>query len=629
MRLQAVALALLALLPLAASLQEEGATWVLVRYAGPVAAEDRDILFAHADVVADPVPPFGYLAKLSWSDRAALTAREAVADIVQVPLAGKLSRDLAPQTRDVRVLVFPGDDAVALAARVRHAGAASAVAHPALDLVDVGLGALTPHDLAALAEVRWIEPLRDRAELDNARASSLVQSGALEAWTLHDRGVNGSSQIVAYCDTGLDTDAPLALAPGRTVHEMFADPAMPLAYNVPSPLHRKVALYYSPVDAGGLRGDFDDPDAHGTHVAGTIAGDAGAWGERDGHDGVAFAARLAVCDVANSRGFHVLADYSGYWAPAYDVGARVHSNSWGTSGDSNEYSLVARQHDAYAWKHRDFLILRSAGNTGPDGFLRPEALAKNVLAIGATANEPGGAVWGFSGRGPASDGRIKPDLVAPGDCLTSASIASPTAYVCVRGTSQATPVVAGAAALIRDHFAKGFYPSGSSTPADARHVSSALVRAVLVASAQPVAAASPDGSEGWGQPRLERALAYEGGSVSLFVHDEETPLETDEAWTTTIDVAEGASLRVVLAWTDHPASPGAPVALVNDLDLELVAPGGAVLLGNADLAAPDRTNVIERAVLTDAAPGTYTLRVRGWNVPMGPQPFGLVAAVLV
>lgn len=617
----ALALALVLLSPLAPPSGPSAHAWQIIEYEGPISQAEQAHLRAVVADVLDFTPPFGYLVRLSPEAREELAARSAVVGIRDVPPASKTSADLTPEVERVRILLFPDAEPARVAAELQREGAAAFVVGGSM--LDVTLSRVPWTRLAARDDVRWIEPLRDRAMLDNARASSIVQGGTNDAWPIHELGVNGSSQIVAYCDTGLNTDAPQALGVGRTVHEMFADPLVPILQNAPSDLHRKVALYYSPIDAKGLRGDLDDEDGHGTHVAGTLAGDAGSWGARDGNDGVAYAARLAVCDAANDRGFQLLADYSGYWQPAYDAGARVHSNSWGTS-PSDEYGLAARQHDAYAWEHRDFLIIRSMGNSGTDGLMRAEAAAKSVLAIGATTNDAENEiVESFSSRGPAGDGRIKPDLVAPGRCVTSAGIASPTAYVCLSGTSQATPAVAGAATLVRDYFAKGLHADGPHDP------SSALVRAVLIASAQRVSSAAPDGAEGWGRPQLQDALAFAGDGATLIVHDEETPLATGGAWSTTLDVPAGATLRVVLAWTDHPASPGASPALVNDLDLEVVAPGGAVILGNADLTAADRTNVIERATLTDAAPGTYTLRVRGWNVPTETQPFALVAVVLV
>lgn len=588
------------------------AEWAIVQYDGPIAVEEQTFLRSIADVL-DFAPPFGYVARLSQGDRDALLAREAVASIDPFVARAEPGIDGVPR---VRVLLFPDVDTASLAEHLRREGApwtnVPAAPEPFLD---VEIEGPTLAHLLAHPEVRWIEALREDVTFDNERAGSIVQSGSNDAWPLHAAGVNGSSQLVAGCDSGLDTDAPQGLLAGRARHELFAD-AIPLAQNLPAPLHRKVALYYSPIGASSLAGDLDDALGHGTHVFGTLAGDAGTPGLRDGHDGVAVSARLVVCDIARGAVMSpALADHSGYFDPAYDAGARVHSNSWGTT-PSSVYGIAARQQDAYVWAHRDLVILRSMGNSGPDGTMRPEAAAKSVLAIGSTTNDAASeAVVDSSSRGPAADGRVKPDLVAPGACITSADLFSPTSYVCWSGTSFATPVAAGSAALARDLYAKGLGPSG--IPVDA---SSALVRATMIASAEPIAAAAPDGVEGWGRPELARAL----DDLAL-AQDEDLALTTGATWTTTIEVPAGATARIVLAWTDAPAAAGASIALVNDLDLELEAPGGAILRGNADLGAPDRANVVERIVATGLAGGTYTIRVSGWNVPMDAQPFALAA----
>ena len=94
-------------------------------------------------------------------------------------------------------------------------------------------------------------------------------------------------------------------------------------------------------------------------------------------------------------------------------------------------------------------------------------------------------------------------------------------------------------------------------------------------------------------------------------------------------------LRITLAWTDAPGQPSAALALVNDLDLELVAPDGSRYSGNAGLYASgsclreekwDACNNVEGFLLPEAPAGTYTVIVRAANVPQGPQPFALAAS---
>src|SRR5439155_8167524 len=117
----------------------------------------------------------------------------------------------------------------------------------------------------------------------------------------------------------------------------------------------------------------------------------------------------------------------------------------------------------------------SNGNSGSSlQTVGAPATAKDCLAVGATSNGSLGSntIASFSSRGPTSDGRRKPDIVAPGVSIVSASgDASHTTNNCatktLSGTSMATPTAAGGATLLRQYFTDGFYPSGAKTASDA------------------------------------------------------------------------------------------------------------------------------------------------------------------
>ncbi len=439
----------------------------------------------------------------------------------------------------------------------------------------------------------------------------------------------------------------------------------------PLPPHRKVVLYYSPVENDIVRGD-SEPETHGTHTAGTLAGDKPAgtgtpasYGTREDLDGMAPAARLAICDIYRSGAGHVeiLGDYSNYWSPALRVSANVSSNSWGDDNTTALYTTIARQHDSFAWENRQFLIVRSMGNkpSPTQGvIMAAEAVAKNVVSVGATENKPGPTntkclnpagldekIWEGSKIGPTADGRTKPNVVAPGALVESAwfqAVNRFTAYHVDCGTSMSAPLVAGSAALVRDYFAKGFYPSGAANPADARpQVSAALVRALLQVSTKEILLddgnpAYPNGVQGWGRVRLDDGLYFTGDRLRLLIVDEATALTTGGTEVHRFRVRDSHDpLRVMLAWTDRPGAAGALPAIVNDLDLRLniTLPTGQNVFytGNAwepgtnqtrtGEFAPDAINVEEAVFRNTPTPGVYTARVRATNVPIGAQSYAL------
>ncbi|HEV8361359.1 MAG TPA: S8 family serine peptidase [Candidatus Thermoplasmatota archaeon] len=653
--------------------RSDDSAFSLVAFRGPVKQAWRDALLAQADIY-DYLPFNSFVVR---GDRAALARLEGVQFVGAYHAGYKLAPELSQAQGAVKVtaLTFPDADLAQAADAVAATGATitTVALIPDLDgILKLETDAANLRAIAQVDAINWIEPSLDGPGLDNDRATGIVQSGDSLSRSVNNKGVDGSSQVVSICDTGVETVGTGTVKTMR--HEMFNDPANPsVTYQTVNPLHRKVLLYYSPIESGVTKGDFVG-GSHGTHTAGTIAGDAPAYNVANNRDSGAYAAKLAICSLGNS--IQIPNDYATMWDPAYAVGARINSNSWGQP-HNNQYNALARQQDAYSWSHRDFSIIRSAGNTGPGGQIRPEAIAKDVLAVASSVNEPSGnpeSLSGFSSRGPSADGRVKPDITAPGECLNSANFGTSNGYACLSGTSMSTPTTSAAAALVRDYFAKGFYPGGAVGSGPAINPSNALVRATLFASgyemkgvgshqgiyhpatayvlgtaipAQALAqvygsgisnlpttpvSTTPNGNIGWGRIQLDSALAFAGDPRGLFVADEDAGLATGGAETFTVTVADGAEpLRIMLVWTDQPGAAGALPSLVNNLDLSVVGPDGTAYQGNNFLGhtsipggIPDLNNVAESVALDGPATGEYTIVVTGTNVPDGPQPFALV-----
>ncbi|GIL57024.1 hypothetical protein Vafri_12282 [Volvox africanus] len=235
----------------------------------------------------------------------------------------------------------------------------------------------------------------------------------------------------------------------------------------------------------------------------------------------------------------------------------------------------------------------------------------------------------FSSWGPIyGDGRIKPDIIAPGkdiiSAVTSLRFGSFCEYDRYWGTSAATPLVAGTIIIMRQYLRTGFYPLGArnnilSTPFTP---SGMLLKALLIAGAKSleggVARATgklmgppPDGYQGWGRLSMSGSLPLEGFTdprVRLQVLDRGQFTLPGQSVTVTGLVATGTGpISIVLAYYDYPADVNAVTALVNNLDLIVVA-NGRNYTGNNDEHAsaapvPDSVNTVEKVLLKSLQPG--------------------------
>jgi hypothetical protein len=128
--------------------------------------------------------------------------------------------------------------------------------------------------------------------------------------------------------------------------------------------------------------------------------------------------------------------------------------------------------------------------------------------------------------------------------------------------------------------------------------------------------------QGFGRANLLQAIETD------FV-DETDGLVTGEEATFAVEVYDRSKpLAITLAWTDYPASLAAKRTLVNNLDLTVTAPSGEKFNGNDFFRYPyddevDNLNNVEQVWISRPEKGLYTVSVKGFNVPKGPQPFAL------
>ncbi|EKX50957.1 hypothetical protein GUITHDRAFT_103539 [Guillardia theta CCMP2712] len=261
----------------------------------------------------------------------------------------------------------------------------------------------------------------------------------------------------------------------------------------------------------------------------------------------------------------------------------------------------------------------------------------------------------FSSRGPTFDLRNKPDIVAPGQNIFSASSDGiRNSYQCadsvglnkscileMSGTSMATPAIAGAAAIVRQYFEEGYQVTGSPSDADGVNPSSALVKAMIIQSGKPLRHAYQYGSKLVRNGLWSWFQVYGGSEVTW---QESTASPSAEQGYGLLDLSSvlwfGADSDFVLKTYDRvqlsqvpshssvdgpPRVPYASKALMSDLDLVLIDSSGNTLYGNNRSGSDmDRTNNVEQITLHQAPAGTYSVVVSAYDLPWGSQNFALV-----
>ncbi len=495
----------------------------------------------------------------------------------------------------------------------------------ALDAGVLLLGGVHCDDAEAVAErlvqrserIGWVD-LQAAYYTLNRWGGVTVRAGAnLTAVSSSVAQLDGAGQILALSDTGVEMG-------GCFFRDTRALPTT-LVQAVPADTgHRKLRAYWS--GSGGDLRDAPPGGGHGTHVAGTALGEAasGASALVARFNGVAPSARLAVIDLlpaSGSGGFLqvplVISSTLMRWS--IDAGASVHTASWGADAGSR-YTADEADLDLFAYRNRRFLMVFAAGNAGPFApSISSPSYAKNVLSVGATMNgiesialaqrptRPAADytpewVSEFSSRGTAALAIRKPDLVAPGGPFVWSAASGGTSCTSTdnaldgfAGTSMATPAVAGAALLLRQYFAQ------QQPPIDP---TASLLRAVLVASAQPMLGVFPrqrfattqariDAS---GHGRIALSSVLDSPTVQLAVLANEDRSVSEEklvqSWcVSVVGGGSGGAVRTVVAlsYADFPGD-----KILNDIRLRVVEDDTGVEPLVNERAEPERRSTNER-----------------------------------
>jgi hypothetical protein len=621
----------------------------LVQFSSPPGREARDQLAAIGVNLLHYIPEDAFVARLRGVSLDRLRTAPSVAWVGEYRPEHKVHPRLAAAARAavqtnqliaVNVVIAPQATPAEIA-EVRSLFAT--IAHESqLRQGTILRGALAPDRLDALAHasaVLWIERAPHRKLVDEAAAKVVGgDDGFIATPTVTQQlGFDGTGVTVCVADTGLDT--------GNT-NTMHPD------------LRGRVTgfQYYGSSLING-----SDGYGHGTHCAGIVAGNA-ATGETDPDTGAFYG--LGVASQANLFIERLFDDDANTVDPfpsdatltrdAVRNGAVIGSNSWGSDvqgeydTDAAQFDELVRDADPSTEGDQPYILEFSSGNAGPGSqTVDSPASAKNVIATGASENVPGALALGyglyadgpdtmadFSSRGPCEDGRIKPDVVAPGTWIASAAssaafneasiawTAIDNYYVYMGGTSMSGPYAAGAAAVFVQYY-KSMHTNTMPSPA--------LVKAALINSANELDEMNggpgpiPNNDEGWGRITLTNIIVTNLNTAPRYYEyvDQTTLLTNGEVYVHhTLVQNSDQPLKITLTYTDVAGFPGAIPALVNDLDLEVVAPDGTLYRGNQfagnDSAphapSPDNLNNVEAVHLSQPLPGDYLVRVRARHI---------------
>ncbi len=406
-----------------------------------------------------------------------------------------------------------------------------------------------------------------------------------------------------------------------------------------------------------IHGDADTVSDHSTHVAGILGG-SGANSATMGGSALQWRGMAPNVDLISYGTFYGgtgpifyenVPDIEQDFAAAQNsYGADLANASLGSNIYLNGYSCtimgnygaasvlidqIVRGGNSVVGIGDKYITTWAQGNERPStcsatGYntTAPPAAAKNPIHVGAS-NTNNNTMTSFSSWGPTDDGRIKP-IVTAGGCQTTGDFGITSTdnfpvndYTVKCGTSMASPAVAGGIALMLQHYRDIYNTTGNFWPSTAK--------AILMQTADDFGNAGPDYQWGYGQVDIQAAVDLI--SRKAFRQDSIASGEVDVYYFIVPDDANPAT--VSLAWDDYQATFNANPTLINNLDLELIAPSGTLwrpwVLNPASpttiaTRGVDNRNNQEQVQVPTPEVGTWLVRVKGTTVPQGPQDYSLV-----
>ncbi len=452
--------------------------------------------------------------------------------------------------------------------------------------IDLRVGVNDIPTLAALPYVHWVEAISDPGEPEGDLARSLSRANVIDAAHPLGRQYDGRGIRVMVRDDG-------AVGP----HIDFTG---------------RLTINSTNTSLG---------DTHADGVAGVMAG-AGNFDPRNA--GTAPGSEIYVLDYNST--------FTDQTLPLHLSDSVMITNSSYSNGCNAGYTTTTQRVDEQLHDYPSLLHVFSAGNSNGSNcgygagsqwgnITGGHKQGKNTVTVANLFSD--GELANSSSRGPAHDGRIKPDLAAHGQGQPSTN--PNNGYQSFGGTSAAAPTAAGSFAQLYQAYRTlhgGAYP-----PA-------ALIKALMLNTAEDYGNPGPDFLFGWGRVNAYRALLameqqqYLADTIALNGSN-------DHLLTVPAGVSE---LRVMVYWNDPEAAPNASVALINNLDISLQnSQSGTSYLPlvldhtpNASTldqpATPglDSLNNMEQVRITSPAAGDYLLNVVGTDLPFGNQEYWVV-----
>jgi subtilisin family serine protease len=448
--------------------------YYIVQFSGPVQQSWKDAVTAEGAEILAYIPDFAFKVRMNPGIAKRVEGKYFVSAVVAYQPEFKFGSDLKRdgETRLYQVRIEKGSDYGLVRSLVARTG--SEVMGFDGDILVVAANSTFVEAIAQVDDIASINNfyLNETFSAPNGTPSNDTSRDIIGATAANSRGYNGSTQTVAVADTGLGGGTT------TTAHRDI-NGRVTAIYNWPGVND----TCWTITDDGAV----DVDSGHGTHTTGSVLSAGAPNGIGKGSAPAAHLVFQATENWATMKGLCAIYYTSGYYLTglptdlnqlfqqAYNAGARVHSNSWG-SASAGDYTANSANADTFMWNNRDMVITFSAGNEGidanSDGVIDNDSIgapgtAKNVITVGASENQrsdnypcdtglayttcaaQGGLnnifTWGsawpadypanpikddvsansawqmaaFSSRGPTDDSRIKPDVVAPGSWILS------------------------------------------------------------------------------------------------------------------------------------------------------------------------------------------------------------------